>query len=213
MTVFIDNEKMTDKRATKFISKPDDLVRQIVGAWCRSNIDHCFENKKSFKKAVQRNRKTLKSRDTIETLFTWSNYLFSTKVKDRKGTKVKDRKETLYFEDQAAEQRGRLRQQHGEGPLAKIDKKPRTHRFLSEKRFECVKEGMSKWHDNEGRLPRFYGYEKRAKDSKHHIEFSGESKKWHGSEGSVKTSKHDLDGRIASALENILGKISLNTHR
>src|SRR5271157_1784351 len=122
MTVFIDNEKMTDKRATKFISRPDDLVRQIVGAWCRSNIDHCFENKKSFKQAVQRNRKTLKSRDTIETLFTWSNYLFSTKVK------VKDRKETLYFEDQAAEQTGRLRQQHGEGPLAKIDKKAKTRR-------------------------------------------------------------------------------------
>jgi hypothetical protein len=28
MTIFIDNKKMTDKRATKFISKPDDLVRQ-----------------------------------------------------------------------------------------------------------------------------------------------------------------------------------------
>jgi hypothetical protein len=201
MTIFIDNDEMTDKRATKFISKPDDLLGQIVRTWRQSNIKHCFKNKSGFDKAAHRNRKTLKSmaRDKIDMLFTSSNHLFSTQATDRE--------ETLYFEDEAgaAKRTGRLRQQHPKGPLAKIDKKPRTHRFLSEKRFECLKERMSKWHDNEGRLPRFYSYEKRAKDGKHHIEFSGESKKWHLSEGTVKTSKHDLDRRTASALENVIG--------
>lgn len=196
MTVFIDNEKMTDKRATKLISGPDDLVRQIVRAWCRSNIDHCFESKKSFKKAVQRNRKTLKSRDTIETLFTSSNYLFSTKVKDRK--------ETLYFEDRAADQTGRLRQQHGEGPLAKIDKKAKTHLFLSEKRFKCLK----KWDYKKKGLPCFHPAEVRAKFGKYHIEFACHGKEvsgWHRSEGTVSRTGKFLNCCIASALENILG--------
>jgi hypothetical protein len=201
MTIFIDNEEITDKRATKFISKPDDLVRQIVRAWCQPNIRHCFKNKSAFDKAVHRNRKTLKSmaRDKIDMLFTSSNHLFSTQATDRE--------ETLYFEDEAGatKRTGRLRQQHPKGPLAKIDKKPRTHRFLSEERFEYVKERMPKWHGNDGPLPRFYSYEKRAKDGKRHIDFSGESKKWHPSEGRVKTSKPDLDRRIASALENIVG--------
>ena len=109
MTIFIDNEELTDKRATTFISEPDDLVRQIVSAWCQSSVDHCFESKKSFKKAVRGNRKTLES---PERLFTSSNYLFSTKAKDRK--------ETLYFEDRTTKQTGRLRQQHPTGPLAKL---------------------------------------------------------------------------------------------
>jgi len=173
MTIFIGNDEMTDKHAAKFFSKPDDLLRQIVGAWRRSNVRHCFRNKSGFDKAVRRNRKTLRSMAHAKTdmLFTSSNHLFSTQ-----GT---DREETLYFEDEsgATKRTGRLRQQHRKGPLAKVDKKPRTHRFLSKRRSECVGERMSKWHDNEGRLPRFYSYEKRARDGGHHIEFSRESKK------------------------------------
>jgi hypothetical protein len=196
MTIFVDKKKMTDKRATKFISKADDLVRQIVRAWCQSNIDHCFESKKSFKKAVQRNRKTLKSLELIETLFTSSNYLFSTKAKDRI--------ETLYFKDRTTKQTGRLRQQHRTGPLAKIDKKAKRHRFLSKKRCKSLKQWHKK-HPNQ--IPRFFSYEQRANVGKYHIEFAFERKVsgWHRSEGTVETNRQGLDRRIASALENIAG--------
>jgi hypothetical protein len=194
MTIFIDNEEMTDKRATKFISRPDDLVRQIVRAWCQSNTSHCFESKKNFKKAVRRNRKTLES---PEMLFTSSNYLFSTKAKDRK--------ETLYFKDRATKQTGRLRQQHRSGPLAKIDEKAKRHRFVSEERYEFLKE----WHKKHPKqLPRFYSCEQRAKVGKYHIEFAFEGENvsgWHLSEGTVETTRQRLDRRIASALENIVG--------
>lgn len=196
MTIFIDNKKMTDKRATKFISKPDDLVRQIVRAWCQSNIDHCFESKRRFKKAVQRNRKTLESLESIETLFTSSNYLFSTKAKDRK--------ETLYFRDRTTKQTGRLRQQHPRGPLAKIDKKAKRHRFVSKKRYKCLKQ----WHKKHPeQIPKFFSYEQRANVGKHHVEFAFEKEVsgWHRSEGTVETNRQDLDRRIASALENIAG--------
>jgi hypothetical protein len=198
MTIFIDNDEMTDKRATKFISKPDDLARQIVRAWCQSDIDHCFESKERFKKAVQRNRKTLKLPGKIETLFTLSNCPFSTKAKDRK--------ETLYFEDQAAKQTGRLRQQHRKGPLAKIDKNAKIHRFLSKKRLKFLK----KWREQHHKdcLPCFYISEERLKIGEHHIEFAYDGKEvsgWHSSEGTVKTNRQGLDRRIASALENILG--------
>lgn len=199
MTIFIYCEKETEKDATNIISKPDDLKRQIVRAWHQSNIKHCFSSKSGFNKAVHRNWKTLKlkSRDKIDMLFTSSNYLFSTWTEGRK--------ETLYFEDLATKKTGRLRQQHPKGPLAKIDQKTRTRRFLSKRRFERVKE----WHDkHKHRLPRFYFSEERAKNGKHHIEFSCEKKRvsaWHSSAGTIKTSKHDLDRRISSALQNILG--------
>jgi hypothetical protein len=196
MTIFIDNKKMMDKRATKFISKPDDLVRQIVRAWCQSNIDHCFENKRSFKKAVRRNRKTLESLESIETLFTSINFRFSTKAKDRK--------ETLYFKDRTTKQTGRLRQQHRKGPLATIDKKAKRHRFVSKNRYKR----LNKWHKKHRRqIPRFFSYEQRANVGKHHIEFAFEKEVsgWHLSEGTVETNRQDLDRRIASALESIAG--------
>jgi hypothetical protein len=196
MTIFIDNKKMTDKRATKFISKPDDLVRQIVRAWCQSNIDHCFESKKSFKKAVRSNRKTLESLESIETLFTSSNYLFSTKAKDRI--------ETLYFKDLTTKQTGRLRQQHRTGPLAKIDKKAKRHKFVSKKRYKC----LNKWHKKHPeQIPRFFSYEQRANVGTHHIEFAFESEVsgWHPSEGTVETKRQGLDRRITSALKNVAG--------
>jgi hypothetical protein len=198
MTIFIGKAKMTDKGATGFISKQYDLVRQIVRAWCQSNIDHHFKNDKRFRKAVQNNQEILHSRGAIEALFTSRNYVFSTKAEDRK--------ETLYFEDRATKRTGRLRQQHPKGPLARIDRKSRTRRFLSQKRFECIKE----WHDkHKHRLPCFGISEEVPKNRKHLIEFTCEKKKklsaWHSSEGTIKMSKHDLDHRIGSALENILG--------
>ena len=197
MAIFLGKAKMTDKGATEFISKQPDLVRQIVRAWCQSNIDHHFKNDKIFRKAVQKNQEILHSRGAIEALFTSRNYVFSTKAEDRK--------ETLYFEDRATKRTGRLRQQHPKGPLARIDRKSRTRRFLSQKRFKCVKE----WHDKHThRLPCFCISEEVPKNHKHVIEFTCEKKKlsaWHSSEGMIKMSKHDLDHRIGSALENCLG--------
>jgi hypothetical protein len=197
MTIFIGNVETTEKGATEFISKPDDIERQIIGAWCRSKIDHHFKNKKKFRNAVRRNQEVLRSPVAIEALFTSRNYLFSTRTERRK--------ETLYFRERDAKRTGRLRQQHPEGPLAKIDKKFRTHRFLSKKRFEWVKD----WHHKHERcLPHFRISEKRAKNGKHHVEFAREKKKvsnWHSSEGTIKIRKHDLTRLIGSALENILG--------
>ncbi len=100
-------------------------------AWHESEICHDFTSRERFGKAVSRNRKALESRDAAKRLFTPDNYLFSTKTKGRQ--------ETLYFEDRAAKQTGRLRQQHWKGPLAKIDGKPRIHAFLSKKRYKRLK--------------------------------------------------------------------------
>jgi hypothetical protein len=161
MTIFIENEEMTDERAATFISKPDDLVRQIIRAWSESEIEHDFGSKQSFKKALQSNRIILESPGTIETLFTSKNYLFSTKAKDRI--------ETMYFEDRITEQTGRLRQQHRAGPLAKIDEKAKRHRFVSKKRYKVREQWHKKRHCL---LPRFYSYEQGAKVGKHHIEFA-----------------------------------------
>jgi hypothetical protein len=120
------------------------------------------------------------------------------------STRAKDREETLYFEDQDTKQTGRLRQQHRKGPLARIDKKPKRHRFVSKKRYKCLKQ----WDEKHSKQPpKFYSYEKRAKVGKHHIEFAYEREVsgWHRSEGTVEMNRQDLDRRIASAVENIAG--------
>jgi len=199
MAILIDKVQVTDNCALGFISKPDDLVTQIVSAWHQSNIRHHFNNKSGFNKAVHRNRKNLKSkaRDKIDMLFTSSNYLFSTQTEGRE--------ETLYFKDWATKRTGRLRQQHPKGPLAKIDKKPRKHRFLSKKRFESIKE----WRDkHKGGLPHFYVSEKQAKNGMRHLEFSCDGKEvsgWHPSGGTVRMSKRHIEHRIDRALREILG--------
>ena len=196
MTIFIGKTKTTEKCAMEFISEQHNFVRQIVRAWCQSKIDHHFKNDKRFRKAVQKNQAVLHSHGAIEALFTSSNYAFSTKAKDRK--------ETL-FEDGGTNRTGRLRQPHPKGPLARIDRKSRIRRFLSQRRLECVKE----WHDkHKHRLPCFYISEEVPKNGKHLIEFVCEKKRlsaWHPSAGTTKMSKHDLDHRIGPALENILG--------
>jgi hypothetical protein len=197
MTIFIHKKKVTSKVATEFISEPDGLVKQIVRAWHESTVDNCFKNRESFKKGVWQNRATLESPRTVKMLFTRRNYLFSTKAEGRE--------ETLYFKDRTTRQTGRLRQQHRLGPLAKIDRETKKHRFVSNKRYKLLK--ASRKHSC-GRLPRFYACERRAVVGKRHIEFTCEGKsvaRWHRSKGTTKTSKRDLEYRIGSALENILG--------
>lgn len=136
----------------------------------------------------------------IETFFTSSNFLFSTKEEK------KNRQETLYFKDPTTNQTGRLRQEHPKGgPLAKIDKKEKRHWFVSEKRFKRLKQFHKK---HRYRHPRFCSDEQQPKDGKHHIDFAWDGKKvsrWHASRGTVVTNYQHLDRRIASALKNILG--------
>ena len=199
MTIFIDKVQVTGDGAMGFISELDDLARQIASTWHESNIEHYFKNQRGFDKAIHRNLKFLKAnaRGKAGALFTSSNYLFSTQAEGRE--------ETLYFRDRATNGTGRLRQQHPKGPLAKIDKKPRTHRFLSKKRFECVNEWRDKHMDG---LPRFYVSEKQAKNGEHHLEFACDGKEvsgWHPSGGTVRTSKRHLEHRIDRALKEILG--------
>src|ERR1700722_17472831 len=117
MAVFIDSKKKSKNALLKLLPQNDNCNERIVSAWVSSKIAHCFDDKKIFIKAVGENSQTSKSPVRI-TLFTASNYLFSTKACDRL--------EPLYFKD-AAGQTGRLRQQHKKGPLAKIDESPKRH--------------------------------------------------------------------------------------
>jgi hypothetical protein len=199
MTIHIHKVQATDDNAIEFISEPDDLVRWMVRAWHNSDIPHCFKNKSRFIKAVHRNHTILssKARDGIGMFFKSSNYLFSTKAKGSK--------ETLYFKARAAGQTGRLRQQHPKGPLAKIDKEPRTHLFMSKDRF-CAEKGRNKC---KGGRPCFSDFEKQKKSGKHHLEFWRDSAgvfHCHFSRGRVRTIKQDdLKVCIDRALEEILG--------
>lgn len=199
MAIFINKVRVTANSAIGFISDPDDLARKLVRTWQRSTVAHCFDNQGRFIMAVHRNREFLRSkaRREIRAFFTSSNYLFSTKAEDRE--------ETLYFIDRDTKRTGRLRQQHPKGPLAKIDTKPRTHRFLSKSRFESVR----KWHHkNKQRLPFFYKSEKQKGDFKYHVEFSCDGKRisgWHSSGGTIRKSTQHLERRIDRALKEILG--------
>jgi len=193
---------MTVEDAKK-ICKPDKHKEQIVTAWHKSKINHCFNDEKKkasqlFKEAVEKNWETLKSREKIDKLFTPRNYCFSTKACNRE--------ETLYFKNCAANLTGRLRQQHRHGPLAKINKNAKTHLFLSKKRFE----GLKKWHDKHKRLcPDFKRAEKQPKNGKQHIEFGCHGKEvagWHESGGTVTMYRGNLKSRIDGALEGILGR-------
>lgn len=199
MTIHIHTVQATDDNAREFISEPDDLVRRMVRAWRDSDIPHCFKNKGGFTKAVHRNRKILSSKapDGIGMFFTSNNYLFCTKAEGSK--------ETLYFKAGATGQTGRLRQQHSNGPLAKIDKELRTHLFLSKDRFRAEK-GRYKC---KGGRPCFSDFEEKKKSGKHHLEFWCDSAgefHCHFSRGTVGTIKRDdLKVCIVRALQEILG--------
>jgi hypothetical protein len=195
MTIRIDKAQVTDGSAVELISEPDDLVRRIVGAWNRSNIAHCFKKKSKFKEAVRRNREILES-GAAKMFFTSRRYLFSTQAECRE--------ETLYFKDPATGQTGRLRQQHSKGPLAKIDKEPRTHLFLSTDRF-CAEKRRYKC---KGGRPRFRASEKHKRSGKHHLEFWCDGMgvfHCHFSGGTVRPSEPHIGRRIRRALKEIIG--------
>jgi hypothetical protein len=136
--------------------------------------------KNALRKAIRKNWKMVNSPDG-KGLFTPDNYLFSTKAEGRE--------ETLYFGNRETKQTGRLRQEHPKGPLATIDKEPRTHLFLSKVRYKRLK----LWHEeNPYSIPSFSCRELRRVEGKRHIEFACEGKKlrWHRSKGTVKASKN-----------------------
>jgi len=145
-----------------------------------------------------KNQKTVKSPDGRK-LFPPGNYLFSTKAEGRE--------ETLYFRNRATKETGRLRQQHRKGPRAKIDEVPRTHLFLSEKRYQYLR----RWHGrkrNGHRIPKVRPYERRRTEGKKHIEFACKAKRlshWHRSEGIVKISKNPKL-LIRAALKEVCGE-------
>lgn len=205
MAIFVGKQRVTGEKLAEFICTQDRLLKQILRAWHKSRTKHRFKNEKLFKRAVRRNLNTLNSPATVSSLFKAKNYCFSTKVNGRtKDGKAKDRKETLYFTNRTTKQTGRLRQEHLNGPLAKIDRRPRTHRFLSEERFRDLK----RWDYKCKGLPDFDESEKRKEVDAYHIEFACHGKEvsgWHPSEGTVKVDEKDPGPRITSALENILG--------
>jgi hypothetical protein len=198
MAIFIDKRRATEEEPIEFIREQDKLAKQIVRAWQQSKkVKHHFKKERYFKRAIRRNLKTLDFPDAIDTFFTRNNYLFCTKAKGRQPT--------LYFKNCATNRTGRLRQQHQEGPLAKIDKKPKKHLFLSRERFYRLK----RWHDKHKHdVPDFEAAEERVTPGNRHIEFAQRGDRvsgWHESKGKVKTSEANLDRRINSALRNILG--------
>ncbi|MGA2205195.1 MAG: hypothetical protein ABSG10_00545 [Terracidiphilus sp.] len=200
MAIFIDKVQVTDNGAIGFISEPDNLARKIVRTWHKSNIAHCFDNKSRFIKAVHRNREILRSkaRREIRLFFTSSNYLFSTEAEGRE--------ETLYFKDRATKRTGRLRQQHSKGPLAKIDKEPRKHLFLSKDRF-CTEKRR---YGCKGGRPCFRASEIHKKSGKHHLEYWRDGRgvfHCHFSGGTVRTGGRVRTNkrRIDRALKEILG--------
>jgi hypothetical protein len=201
MAIFVGKQRVTGEKLAEFIYAQNKLLKRMVKAWHESQTKHCFKNEKVFKRAVRRNLNTLNSPATIGTLFTASNYLFSTKVSGRtEDGKAKDRKETLYFQNRTTKQTGRLRQEHlkGSGPLAKIDKRAKTHRFLSEERLRDLK-GWDYKHKGFD----FDRSEKRIEVDAYHIEFACHGEEvsgWHSSEGTVEVDKHDL-GRRSVRLE------------
>jgi hypothetical protein len=189
--------RVTDRDATALITKPSHPVRRMVKAWHESKFCHDFTSLIRFDKAIRRNRRALESRDKVRALFRRDNYLFSTKTKDRP--------ETLYFEDRAAKRTGRLRQQHSKGPLARIDKEAMIHLFLSPERYKQLKASHEKC---QCRIPEFRPSELCPGDGRRHIEFACRGKRvsrWHRSEGTVKTSKKNLESRVCTALKGILG--------
>jgi len=148
-----------------------------------------------------KNQETVESRKGRK-LFIPENYFFSTKAEGRE--------ETLYFRNRATKQTGRLRQQHRKGACAKIDEVPRTHLFLSGKRYKYLK----RWHRRKGnghRIPIVRPYERRRTEGKKHIEFACRGKRlshWHRSEGIVKINKNPKFSKflIRAALNKVCGK-------
>ncbi len=149
---------------------------------------------------IRRNRETVKSPEGRK-LFTPGNYFFSTKADGME--------ETLYFRNPATKQTGRLRQQHRDDPLAQIDKVPKVHLFLTEKRYKYLKQRYK--HErkrNYRRIPKVRPSERCRMEGKYHIEFACMGKrllKWHHSEGIVKIRKN-TKRLVRAALNKVCGK-------
>jgi hypothetical protein len=202
MTIFIRNKVIPEERAVKLArARHDRSVKRLVKTWSDPTLEHCFDGREEFQKAVRRNRKALQSRGKklvirkdYKKFFSRRNFTFSTKAKGRE--------ETLYFN--YGQRTGRLRQQHREGPLAKIDHHARIRLFPPEDRFRSLK----KWRKrNKEKFPTFYRSELKPSDGKRHIEFAwdGVNVEWHASEGKVSTSREDVNHRIKRALKIVLG--------
>jgi hypothetical protein len=202
MTIFIRNKVIPKERAVKVArARHDRRLKHLVKTWSDATLEHCFDGREEVQKAAQRNRKALQSHDKkvvirndYKKFFCRRNFTFSTKAKGREAT--------LYFDD--GQRTGRLRQQHREGPLAKIDHRPRIRLFLPQDRFSALK----KWHKrNKEKFPTFYRDELEPCDKTRHIEFAwdGVNVEWHASEGKVFTRGEDVDRCIKRALQKILG--------
>jgi len=204
MTIAIGDcdEPISKERAVKLAAGPHERhVEHLVVTWRKAAFKHCFDDREKFQKAVRRNRRILQSHgkqlvvhSDYKEFFIGKNFQFSTKADGRQ--------ETLYFED--SQRTGRLRQQHGGGPLAKIDHHRRIRLFLSEERFRQLR----KWRKrNKKKFPTFYRDELELRDGTHLIEFAwdGVNVEWHASEGKVSTSREDVDRCIKRALQKILG--------
>jgi hypothetical protein len=103
---------------------------------------------------------------------------------------------------------------HRKGPRAKIDEVPRTHLFLSEKRYQYLR----RWHGrkrNRHRIPKVRPYERRRTEGKKHIEFACKAKRlshWHRSAGIVKISKNPKL-LIRAALKKVCGRTEIHRKR
>jgi hypothetical protein len=152
----------------------------------------------------RKNQKKVESREGTD-LFKPENYFFSTKAEGWK--------ETLYFRNHVTKRTGRLRQDHPDDPLAKIDKVPKTHLFLSKKRYKYLR----RWRKHERkksrklwRIPKVSPHERCRTEGKYHIEFSCNGKrllKWHRSrsKATVKIRKNPKR-LVREALNNVCGR-------
>lgn len=202
MTIFIRNKLIPEKRVAKLAPRRRDRRGEhLVKAWNDATLEHRFDGREEFQKAVRRNRIILRShgeqffvRSDYKEFFIGRNFKFSTEADGRE--------ETLYFED--VRRTGRLRQQHGRGPLAKIDHHRRIRLFVAEARFRQLK----KWRKrNKETFPAFYRSELEPRDKARHIELAwdGVNVEWHESKGIVCTSRKGINRRIERAWKNILG--------
>lgn len=205
MTIFIRdcNKIISEDRAVKLAPEPHDCrVKHLVKTWSDATLEHCFDGREEFQKAVRRNRKALQSRGKKLVIRDDYKDFFLNRENFQFSTEADGREETLYFED--ALRTGRLRQQHGGGPLAKIDHHRRIRLFLSRDRFSRLK----KWRKRNGeKFPTFYRSELEPSDKTRHIEFAwdGVNVEWHASKGIVTKSRKYVNHRIKRALENVLG--------
>jgi hypothetical protein len=152
----------------------------------------------------RKNQETVDSREGTD-LFKPVNYLFSTKAEGWD--------ETLYFRNHVTKRTGRLRQGHKKGPRARLDKVPKTHLFLSRKRYKYLK----RWYEHERkknrelrRIPKVSLHERRRTEGRYHVEFSCKGKtllKWHRSrsKATVKIRKNPKR-LVREALNKVCGR-------